>query len=306
MACTTLEAASTGDRASPEGSRRTEKNDKAEIVTDRAAAPDYRISPAAPLASELARIGRSEIAFAHCLATRIASDPVYSIHQCRKAIKRLRALIRLGRKGNRDTARALDRKLRDAGRMLAAARDAGVIAATAASLGRDDASQPPMDCQYSLAQTDLNEEETKEVARQLAGLQNDLDEFTSSDGRSVDDLSDAIEREFRAMKRAKRRFRDSGRKRDAHEWRKIVQRCTNQLKLAGSLLPWLAADQLVRLDALAQTLGDFNDLTILQQALKSGRLDIGKNAAKELRRRARVRQEELKTQAFKAGRSIGV
>jgi hypothetical protein len=43
-------------------------------VTDRAEAPEYRISRSAPIEAELSRIVSAEIEFAHCLAAGKADD----------------------------------------------------------------------------------------------------------------------------------------------------------------------------------------------------------------------------------------
>jgi hypothetical protein len=190
--------------------------------------------------------------------------------------------------------------------LLAASRDADVIAAATIELGQEDSGEAPVVCRGALAQSEADACAVEAVTENLNDLHNDIVEFIASGSFSIDGLCASIEREFHAMTRARRHFLNTGRKHDAHEWRKMVQRCANQIKLIETLLPQFAAVRGAKLDTLAEVLGDFNDLTILRRALKSKQPGLQGTAAKELRRCAKARQKALKKLALKVGDAIGV
>jgi CHAD domain-containing protein len=268
-------------------------------------APDYNIAPAAPIADELSRIARAEVDFSLALCGHIASDPSYCVHQCRKAIKRLRALIRLISQGDGDTARSIDRRLRDTGRMLADARDAEVIVRTAIGLGADDAGA--LFDRISMPHQEVPDTAVVQaVTELLQEVRAELDEFIAAREWAIESILPAIEDGFRKVDSGKRRFSESGNKHHAHDWRKGVQRCANQLRLVEQLNPHLAAGRLQELDALAEILGDYNDLSILRHALKPKHGDPKNKSITDLRKRAKVRQRELRKRLLESGESHGV
>jgi CHAD domain-containing protein len=75
---------------------------------------------------ELRRTAEAEID-ASLEALTTANDPVEVVHECRKAIKRVRALVSLGTCIDGGDARRLDRMLRDTGRLMGPIRDATVF-----------------------------------------------------------------------------------------------------------------------------------------------------------------------------------
>jgi CHAD domain-containing protein len=239
------------------------------------------------------------------MACEFLIDPVESVHQFRKAIKRLRALVRLGRTEDRDNARNIDRMLRDTARLLSDARDAEVVRRTAIRLCGIDAVRSPSDFDFALSNNVPDAQLVEVVTGQLDEVCDELDEFISGIEWSEAKLRAAIELETRNMLRDMYRFSESGHDRHAHSWRKRVQRCANQLRLIEMLVPDLAAGQLGQLGAVAEILGDYNDLTILRQALKaSGSLPHKKSNAK-LRKTARKRQRRLRKLAIESGEPIG-
>ncbi|HEY5665672.1 MAG TPA: CHAD domain-containing protein [Gammaproteobacteria bacterium] len=251
---------------------------------------------------ELARIVREEADFAIVLARQISSEPVRSVHQCRKAIKRLRAIVRLGRAGSGKDWRAIDRKFRDAGRMLAETRDSHVLPRTATALTDDPASFPgrqdPRDT-FVPGQDDVDC-----VVALLASAGADLEQHIGSGDWSIEMMRRAMEKTRRTTARRMDRFRVSGRPADAHSWRKGVQRYANQVRLMDSFLPEQESGRLDALDALASSLGHFHDLTVFRTALKAGRIRFDKKTRHRLLNKARASQRKLRQSALDAGTEL--
>jgi CHAD domain-containing protein len=91
----------------------------------------FRFDRRETLAEGARRLAAGELSAAAELLRDPAQDPALRVHGARKGVKRVRALIRLVRRGlPRDRFRAANLALRDAARRLSAARDAAVALAT--------------------------------------------------------------------------------------------------------------------------------------------------------------------------------
>lgn len=113
----------------------------------------YRLEPHEPLSEGLRRVAAAELAGARAsleaalrsLPDGADADRDAPIHDARKRLKKLRALVYLVRDDlGRAPAKRLNGRLREAGRALSALRDAGVMLKTLAALvAADAAPQPP-------------------------------------------------------------------------------------------------------------------------------------------------------------------
>ncbi|HUF71365.1 MAG TPA: CHAD domain-containing protein [Gammaproteobacteria bacterium] len=271
-------------------------------MSDRPVAPECRISRSASIEAELKRTAATEIEFALAEMRASARRPAHAVHQCRKAIKRVRALVRLGR-GDADAGREIDRKLRDAGRLLAAARDADVIRKTAARLCADNTLSRSIDVGGGRAAAKPDRDVTRRVMEQLSDVRAEIEDYFDGRTRTPESLGAATDWTYGKAVRLMKRFGDRGGRRLAHAWRKSVQRYTNQLKLMADLWPERAAAELGPLDALAECLGEFNDLTILRVALEAGHIGSDGETRSALRKLARARQRALRQRALKLGES---
>lgn len=93
----------------------------------------YRLKLKEPVGRAVRRIGAEQLERA--LRELRGRDAVTAIHQTRKCIKRLRALLRLVRPGiDKSDYRRINAGLRDAGRALSAVRDRDVMAQTVVGL----------------------------------------------------------------------------------------------------------------------------------------------------------------------------
>ena len=94
----------------------------------------FRFKLAEPFEDALRRIGREQIERAQA-QFKGAADPISAVHETRKSLKRLRALLHLVRPAIGDeTYRAENTRLREVGRMLSSTRDRHVLLETIAKL----------------------------------------------------------------------------------------------------------------------------------------------------------------------------
>ena len=278
------------------------KNKRAEPLRD-PPVPDCRIRRSGSIDDELRRIARAEIDFALAYTRCADRKPARAVHQCRKAIKRLRALVRLGRGADKPGACRIDRRLRNTGRLLAAARDAEVVHRTATDLTTSDAHSNPIRIEPRTAEAIPDADVLRQVRKRLGEAAPEVDEYFAG-ARSRESLSASIGKACRKVVRLMERFRERPTQGRAHDWRKGVQRYANQLAVMADLWPERADAELDLLDKLAKCLGEYNDLTILRSSLEHGHVGVDAGSRSALLDLARKRQHSLRERALDLGESL--
>ena len=181
------------------------------------------------------------------LAAAQAAVPAGEVHTARKALKQLRALAALVGAPKRD-----DRALRDAGRLLAGARDAEVLA------GLLDVIGPSLD-----ASTDDFEAARAELARDVERTRAALD--LDGTRRLLVDVAGRIgawPSDPDLAKGFRRGYKDArDRPADYHEWRKAVKRHWHHCEALG------LEERAERVHELSDLLGDDHDLHVLGERL---------------------------------------
>lgn len=276
------------------------------------------------LAQGLGRMALGQLDLAiELLETPRAGQSERTIHETRKAIKRLRALLRLtrGTLGSRRFARE-NRALRSCARTLAGARDAEVALATLERL----VERHPKRLRRSLAVRRVRRRLESERERALQGSPLSgknrrllLEELRAirvrvADWRFADrgfelvagDLEETYRRGRRALRRARRDSDGAA----LHEWRKRVKdlRYSTQMltrKRASGDSQWMA-HQGARADELAELLGEEHDLALL-----AARIHEHADAFKGEKRTRKLvlkliakRRKRLRAQALELGRRL--
>ncbi len=181
------------------------------------------------------------------------------VHEARKRFKETRALIRLVRKPLGDQFAHENAWFRDAGRDLAAARDADAMAEALEKLALPRAVQRR--AQKVLAA------QRKEHPPLEPVIANVVDQLVVAQGRlgmwpvfedSFDTIADGLVRAYRA-----------GRKRpeDLHEWRKRVKEHWYHAQLLRPVWPELMKPYAEVLSTLSHALGEHHDLHVLRGIL---------------------------------------
>jgi len=257
-----------------------------------------------------------------------ASSDERAIHETRKALKRLRALLRLlrGTLGERRFAREYE-ILRDAAQQLAGARDAEVMVGTLdALLERQprkfarrraivELRKLLVAQRASAVKRTLDDGATRqEVLCELTGLRERAQLWDLPERPGITIVESDLRRIYRQGRRHHRRAgRSAGRSvsgahgmrgtRLLHEWRKRVK----DLRYAAEMLGLRALAR--RADALGELLGEEHDLALLAALLPApGRAPFqgkrGKQARKALLKQIARRRRRLRKRALSDGKRL--
>lgn len=240
-----------------------------------------------------------------------ADDPAAQIHEMRKAVKKLRGLIRLARPGLDDFA-AENRALRDTGRALAALRDSDVLLATHDRLLAGDW-LPAQRHSAVRAHLAAPRAEHDPAAREAAfeayrAAMGDLRERAArwrltGKGRAV--LRAGIVQTLRKARKTMAAAEASRADADLHDWRKFVKYHWYQTRLLAPVRPGRMGRRAAALDALGEDLGDHHDLCVYLAALdRAAPSPDAAPAFAAMRELAQARQALLEERAFKAGAAL--
>jgi CHAD domain-containing protein len=238
------------------------------------------------------------------------ADEAVAVHETRKGLKRLRALLRLIRPAmGESTYRYENAQLREIGRSLAGARDRYVMLETvakleaASALGRgglaDLLRQSLKTANGSGASVDSGairkaQMRLAEVKKRLARLQ--------LTGSGFDIVGPGLERCYRRTRRAFHTAYEELTDEAFHEWRKGTQHHWRQMTLLARAWPEYLGARASEARTLSQLLGDDHDLAILVAFVRAetgGRFKPDKAAAIE--KLVRQRQGVLREMARPRG-----
>jgi CHAD domain-containing protein len=247
-----------------------------------------------------------------------------AIHETRKALKRLRALLRLLREQLGERRFACEYELlRDAAQRLAGARDAEVMVDTLdALLERQPGKPAHRRAMVELRKLLVAEREAAarrtlgdgaaraEVSRELMGLRERAQRWSLPERPGIAVVESDLQRVYRAGRRHHRRagrsmIGDRGKSgaRALHEWRKRVK----DLRYAAEILNLRPLAH--RADTLGELLGEEHDLALLAALLPPpGRGPFkgkrGKQSRKALLKRIARRRRRLRKRALHQGERL--
>jgi CHAD domain-containing protein len=261
----------------------------------------YRLKPKESLSEGIARVARGRIDHAiDELRGKTDSTAEESVHEARKDLKKLRALLRLARGELGESSFGRENAyFRDAGRELAAARDSDVMLDTLKAL------EIPADLGWELrkaiqAHRARNGDDGRRAA--AAGVVAMLREAR----RRVDDwplerdsfaaLREGLERTYRRGRRDFKAVRANPSVEGLHEWRKRVKELWYHHTLLRSLWPPVMQAVGDQAHELADRLGDDHDLAVLAGWVRDN-ADAGPEFFEALDRR----RAELQADAMKLG-----
>jgi CHAD domain-containing protein len=257
------------------------------------------------VADSLHRLGRME-----------AGNAVESIHETRKNCKKGRALARLVRPALGDDYATINRRLRDAARVLSRFRDQQ---ATLASFDDLAAAAPAKIPDLGAA---VRAELTRRSENATAAV---LDSWRHWQGEAcrllgqVRDHTGSLEvtHEFRSMKgglertyrRGRARMQDvaaTPREDTFHEWRKPVKYLWYQVRLLRDAAPPILKPLAHSLHGLSEALGDAHDLVILIDRVSGMDQMVPRDEAEVVRGMAKRRKANLERKAIGLGRLLYV
>lgn len=284
--------------------------------------PVYAISPRASLADELQRIAveqlllvRSSLQILRAGDGRDIEEPV---HEARKAFKRLRALVRLlAGSCSGDAYARHNAWMRDAARLLSGGRDAHVMALSLRTLLKDlppstrEALEPvaqELERRAGAVAEQLGGAELAPIEELLAHIEEDLGSLLPLKPRRGR-LVAAAAAAYRGNRRDMRAARRGGTEELFHEWRKSVKHLRHHTEIFRPFAPELLGAFEVVVRALADVLGDHQDLSVLAAELRLAlvaqqREDATALSLQEALERLEFRQIEQRAAALELGRQL--
>lgn len=246
------------------------------------------------------------------LSEGIERDPITAVHSARKALKKERSLLRLGRgtlapgERRRENAAA-----RNAGRRLSGARDAEVMIQTLDELSERYAGQVPKatftairarleaDASGSRA---VDAELAAEVAEALRWARDRTDSWHLRRGGWAA-VEPGVVRSYRRGCAAMERARRHPTPENLHDWRKRAKDLWYHLRILADTSPGILGGYVKDAHQLADLLGDDHDLAVLRETVvgHAGKLPVDHQPVLEL---IDHRRSQLEHEAMLVGRRV--
>jgi len=255
------------------------------------------------------RIAREQIERAQT-QLRHPDDPTVAVHETRKSLKRLRALLRLVRPAAGESMfHRENAELREIARGLSGARDRHVLLETVAKLEAEvPFPKKGLGAAVREALTAANGElghvvdgaTLRQAQARLTEAKKRLARMHLS-GRGFEVVGPGLEASYRRARRAFRQAYIELTDEAFHEWRKGTQQHWRHMLLLTRAWPATLAARASAARSLSQVLGDDHDLALLAAFLRSEPCTrLGEDAA-TIERLARRRQQELREKAHPMG-----
>jgi CHAD domain-containing protein len=261
----------------------------------------YRLREGKPLPDELRRAARGRIDHAiDELRGKTDSTPEEAVHEARKDMKKLRALLRLARgELGKETFARENGCFRDAARELAGTRDSDVMLATLAALelpaGVGGELRKGIQDELARRADDDRKAASGAAMAVLKEARKRVDTWPL-ERDSFEALADGLERAYRRGRRAFREAREEPGAEPLHEWRKRVKDLWYHDTLLRELWPPVMSAVGDEAHELSDRLGDDHDLVVLAAWVR-GRLEPDPEFSDAVIRR----REELQSDAFALG-----
>jgi hypothetical protein len=289
----------------------------------------FALLPSERPATGLRRIALGQLDLAIELLAANPSGPLseHAVHELRKSLKRLRALIRLLEGQLPEPARAQQQELlRRAGRRLAGARDAEVLVGTLDALVARHPGQLShrrgvarlrarlvAERQQAAAQALADARTRRQELAELWAVRARVAEWSFSEGEGIESVQLGLAEIYRGGRRRQRlAARAKGdRARALHLWRKRVK----DLRYAAEMLDRFdaaagarrgsgpLASLARRADELGELLGEEHDLVLLAGRIRSDGA-LGKRTRKALLKLIARRRSRLQRQALRRGERL--
>ena len=261
----------------------------------------YRFKRGEPLPEGIARVARGRIDDAiDELGGATDSSPEEAVHNARKNLKKLRALLRLVRgELGKSVYRYENAAFRDAAAALSGVRDADVMLATLEKLELDEPVSGPLrqalEAHRLRTAGGAREQAAAEVVERLSEARARIVDWPLEDD-SFDTLEPGLRRMYRGGRREWRAMRKEPTTEGLHAWRKRTKELWYDHELLRPL--WNPVMKAVGDEAheLSDRLGDDHDLAILLEWARAHA-----DPAPELVEAVESRRGELQEEAFELG-----
>jgi CHAD domain-containing protein len=276
----------------------------------------FRLAPDEGAADGLRRIARGQIELA---SDRLESgdDAAEAVHEARKSLKRLRAVVRLARDPLGDEIyRSENHAYRDTGRELSAARDAQVLGETLDALTNryrreigDDAFaglREAIDADAKAAHERIAADAgaVDEVRAGLGAARDRVATWPLPDNEDASVLAPGFERIYKRGRRALKAARQDPTDENLHELRKRAKDLWHASQVLRPASPRRMKRLARRSHKLADLLGDDHDLAVLLDAARERYRTLGSGELALLRGLVGRRRARLQRAALACGQRV--
>jgi CHAD domain-containing protein len=274
----------------------------------------FLLSLSEPLADEVRRVAREQLDGAVAGLRDADADRVAAVHDARKSVKKVRALLRLVAADlPKPVVRRENRALRDAGRLLSGTRDADVLVQSAGDLARRYVGRVP-----AASFEELRERlaapgaAAGDVAASAAAAAAALEAIAGrvatwpTERCSGATLRRGMTTSYARGRTARRVALAKPTSESLHEWRKRVKDLWYHERLLQELWPPVLKAHAESTKELSEHLGDDHDLSVLRCRLTddAALTDAPRLADDEVVALVDERRAQLQRQAFALGRRI--
>ena len=221
------------------------------------------------------RVVREQTAAGVSLLADRGNDLGDRVHDARRHIKRLRAVVQLVGAGLPGGLLAKhDDALADVNRRLAGTRDADVCLSTFEALTKKEpfAEQTEMHEHFRelarIARRAISAAQLARIATSLRGVGAAIARIEPErDGWDL--VADGFDRSYREARKLRRYAQRKSSDAELHGWRKALKRLFHQLELTREFLPKSYRKAVKKLERLAAALGEHHDLHVLCEHLRN-------------------------------------
>lgn len=261
----------------------------------------YRLKLREPLGEGLRRVGLDQVEMAET-KLRGQDDPARAVHDARRCLKRLRALLRLIRLAleERDYQREAKR-LVGTGRLLAGARDGHVMLQTLRMLEARHGALPEggnarlvqILCALDQAAPDNVLDARNRAIKRLGGTRKFL-AGPLLDTVDVEHVFDGMAKSYKKARRARRVCERQPTDENFHDWRKAAQQHWRHMQLLSRGWPGEFDARAGEAKELSRLLGEDHDLSVLAAFARSHAQDLPDAAVAALETQCSSSQQELR------------
>jgi len=239
----------------------------------------YRLKRKETVADGVRRIAKQQLARAAAELGDEQREPADQVHQVRKRLKKMRALLRLVRDDiGKPVYRKENHRLRALGHQLSAARDAQVMLDTAVALAGDHPDLATVDfdglrshLQQGCERESLNEGPADDLVREISGKLVATDARIDGwplDANGFSAISPGMRRAYKKGRKLLRNLDNSSTDEHLHAWRKRVKDHWYHARLLERIWPEVMSCHVDELKKLSELLGDYHDLAVFQATLR--------------------------------------
>ena len=244
----------------------------------------FRLTPGADITQNVREIGREQLdrSLSRFSAKDRKGNPV---HETRKAMKRLRALLHLVKPAMRKSDfRRDEARIKLIARSLSGVRDIQAMEETLAKLEDSEPSSvrsPVLEVlrahlaeKRAAAEKDLSSASLTKTRKLLREARKSFDELTLQEN-DFHALARTIKADYAKARRSFQRAYELREDEAFHDWRKYVQRHWRQLLLIAPCWPRAIKPHIALARDLSEVLGDDHDLFVLMGYVNADRVTFG-------------------------------